>query len=163
GVALSGAGLSFYGGFLLGVLALSVYLRVYRIRFLVFADAVAPGALLARGIARLGCHLAGDGDYGLPTALPWGTDYAHGIYPPWQVLPRPPALARAFPSGVAPDHLPMHPTGVYEFLLSALLFAVLWRYRRYSRQDGRVLMLYLLTTGAVRFAIEFLALAPAIA
>ena len=82
GVAISGGGLSFYGGFLLGLLAMYGYLRVHRIKFLVFADAAAPGALLGRGIARLGCHLAGDGDYGLPTALPWGTNYAHGIYPP---------------------------------------------------------------------------------
>lgn len=163
GVALSGAGLSFYGGFLLGVLAMYVYLRVHRISFLVFADATAPGALLGRGIARLGCHLAGDGDYGLPTSLPWGTNYAHGVYPPSQVLARLPELARAFPSGVAPDDLMMHPTGVYEFLISALLFAVLWRCRLCSRRDGRVLMLYLLATGVLRFALEFLALAPAIA
>jgi prolipoprotein diacylglyceryltransferase len=82
-------------------------------------------ALLGRGIARLGCHLSGDGDYGLPTALPWGTDYSRGIYPPSAARARLPHLTRDVPGGIAPDDLAMHPTGVYEFLISAALFAVL--------------------------------------
>ncbi len=163
GMALSGAGLSFYGGLVLGTLAMYTYLRVNGIGFLVFADAAAPGALLGRGIARLGCHLSGDVDYGLPTALPWGTDYSRGIYPPSAALAHLPHLTRDFPGGIPPDHLPMHPTGVYEFLLSAALFAVLWRYRRYLRPDGRVFMLYLLATGALRFGLEFVALASPVA
>src|SRR6266508_2711929 len=162
-VALSGAGLSFYGAFVLGALALYAYLRLNGIGFLVFADAAAPGALLGRGIARLGCHLSGDGDYGLPTALPWGTDYSRGIYPPSAALARLPHLTRDFPGGIAPDDLAMHPTGVYEFLISALLFAVLWRYRRHLRPDGRVFMLYLAATGAIRFGLEFVALEPPLA
>jgi phosphatidylglycerol---prolipoprotein diacylglyceryl transferase len=162
-VAFSGGGLSFYGGFLLGALAMSAYLRVKHVSFLVFADAAAPGALLGRGIARIGCHLAGDGDYGVPTALPWGTDYSHGIYPPSKALARLPELVRPSLGGVVRDDLPMHPTGVYEFLISALLFAVLWRYRARIRPDGRLFIVYLLTMGGVRFGLEFLALAPPVA
>jgi len=147
----------------LGTLTMYGYLRLNRISFLVFADAAAPGALIGRGIARIGCHLSGDGDYGLPTALPWGTDYSHGIYPPSQALAQFPELVRTFPGGRVPDNLPMHPTGVYEFLLSALLFAVLWRYRTRLRPDGQVFMLYLLAMGGIRFGLEFLALTPIIA
>src|SRR6267143_718856 len=163
GVTLSSGGLSFYGGLILAALAIYAYVRWNRIGFLVFGDAAAPGALLARGIGRIGCHLSGDGDYGLPTTLPWGTDYSNGIYPPSEALARFPELTRGFPGGVAPDNLPMHPTGVYEFLLSALLFAVLWRYRSRMRLDGGVFMLYLLATGGLRFGLEFLALTPRIA
>src|SRR6266542_65849 len=47
-VALSGAGLSFYGALVLGALAMYAYLRLNGIRFLVFADAAAAGALLGR-------------------------------------------------------------------------------------------------------------------
>jgi phosphatidylglycerol:prolipoprotein diacylglycerol transferase len=159
-VATSPGGLSFYGGLLIALLGVWVYVRRYSIPFLVFADAAAPGALLGRGIGRIGCHLSGDGDYGLPTALPWGTDYSHGIYPPSVALKRLPELARHFPGGVAPDDLPMHPTGVYEFVLCALVFTVLWHYRARMRRHGEMFMMFLLAMGGVRFILEFLALAP---
>jgi len=162
-VIFSPGGLSFYGGLLLVVLAIYPYARWNGIGLLVFCDAAAPGLLLARGIGRIGCHLAGDGDYGLPTTLPWGTDYSNGVYPPSEALARLPDLAGWFPGGVASDHQPMHPTGVYEFLISAVLFAVLWRYRDRIRPAGRLFMLYLLATGGIRFGLEFLALAPPIA
>ena len=162
-VAFSTGGLSFYGGLIVALLAIYPYLRWSGIGLLRFGDAAAPGALLGRGIGRIGCHLSGDGDYGLPTTLPWGTDYSNGIYPPSKAIARLPELARAFPGGVAPDDLPMHPTGVYEFLLSALVFAVLWRYRARIRPNGRLFMLYLVATGGLRFGLEFLALAPPLA
>jgi len=162
-VTFSGVGLSSYGGVGLATLAVYVYVKAKSIGFLVFADAAAPGALLARGIGRLGCHLSGDGDYGGPTSLPWGTDYSHGVYPPSAAIAAVPELAQQFPGGVAPDNLAMHPTGVYEFLLAAILFAMLWRYRLRMRSGGTVFMLYLLIAGGLRFSLEFLALAPRIA
>ena len=162
-VTFSSGGLSFYGGLIVAALAVYPYLRWNGISLLTFGDGAAPGALLGRGIGRIGCHLSGDGDYGLPTTLPWGTDYSNGVYPPSAALAAFPELTRQFPGGVAPDNLIMHPTGIYEFLLSLLLFAVLWRYRALIRPDGRLLMLYLLATGGVRFGLEFLALAAPIA
>src|SRR3990172_1790094 len=74
GMAFSPSGLTFYGGFLLATLSIYLYLKKRSIRFFTVADAIAPGLLLAYGIARIGCHLSGDGDYGFPTSLPWGTD-----------------------------------------------------------------------------------------
>ena len=156
-LALSSGGLSFYPHF---CRADSLSLPEWKgIGLLTFGDAAAPGALLGRGIGRIGCHLSGDGDYGVPTTLPWGTDYSNGVYPPSTALVAFPELTRGFPGGIAPADLRMHPTGVYEFLLSLLLFAVLWRYRAQIRPDGRLLMLYLLATGGIRFGLEFLALA----
>jgi phosphatidylglycerol:prolipoprotein diacylglycerol transferase len=162
-VILSTGGLSFYGGLLVALLGMYAYARRHGISLWVLGDAAAPGTLLGRGFGRIGCHLSGDGDYGLPTTLPWGTDYSRGVYPPSAALAPFPELTRAFPGGVAPDDLPMHPTGVYEFLISAVLFAVLWRYRSHVRPDGAVFMLYLVATGAVRFGLEFLALTRPVA
>ena len=162
-VMFSTGGLSFYGGLVLAALGMAAYVRWSRIGMLRFLDAAAPGALLGRGIGRIGCHLSGDGDYGLPTTLPWGTNYSHGIVPPSEAVARLPELARMFPGGTAPDDMPMHPTGVYEFLVSAILFALLWRYRARIRPDGRILMLYLVATGGVRFVLELIALAPPVA
>jgi len=36
---------------------------------------------LGYAVGRIGCLLSGDGDYGIPTTLPWGMSFAHGIVP----------------------------------------------------------------------------------
>ena len=43
--------------------------RVGAIRML---DLAAPAAAIGYGVGRIGCLLAGDGDYGINTTLPWG-------------------------------------------------------------------------------------------
>jgi phosphatidylglycerol---prolipoprotein diacylglyceryl transferase len=163
GVVFSFGGLSWYGGMFFALLLMYLYLRHHRIGLLVFGDAAAPGALLGRGIGRLGCHLSGDGDYGVPTTLPWGTDYSHGVYPPSAALARHPELTQRYPGGVAPADLPMHPTGVYEFVLCALLFALIWRYRTRLVVDGQTFMLFFVALGMVRFGLEFIALTRPVA
>jgi phosphatidylglycerol---prolipoprotein diacylglyceryl transferase len=82
GMAFNPGGLTFYGGLILAMIAIWLYLRVKKIPFLFIADGAAPSLAIAYGIGRIGCHLAGDGDYGLPTSLPWGTNYENGTVPP---------------------------------------------------------------------------------
>ena len=38
-------------------------------------DAGSPAAALGYGVGRIGCFLSGDGDYGIPTSLPWGMNF----------------------------------------------------------------------------------------
>lgn len=59
-------GLSFYGGLALGAIVAGVVARRRKLRFLVAADAAAPGIALAYGVARLGCDL-----YGKVASVPW--------------------------------------------------------------------------------------------
>jgi phosphatidylglycerol:prolipoprotein diacylglycerol transferase len=68
------------------------------------ADAIAPSLAIGQAIGRIGCFLVGD-DYGVPTALPWGM---------------------AFPHGVPPTTERVHPTQLYEsaWLLGCALFLV---------------------------------------
>lgn len=160
GMAFSPSGLTFYGGFVLAALSIYLYLRRRGIRFLFAADAIAPGLLLAYGIARIGCHLAGDGDYGYPTSLPWGTDYSKGTYPPSIAFKNVPAIASKYPGGIVPDHTLCHPTPVYEFLICALLFWALWRLREKPLAEGKIFMLYLVFAGFERFIIEFARINP---
>jgi phosphatidylglycerol:prolipoprotein diacylglycerol transferase len=119
------------------------------------ADAASPPLLLAYGIARIGCHLAGDGDYGFPTSLPWGTDYSKGTYPPSAAFKDFPEVASKYPHGVVPDTTLCHPTPIYEFLLCSVLFYFLWKSRKRLGPDGTVFMAYLVLAGAERFIIEF--------
>ena len=163
GNIFSPSGLTFYGGFIAAALSIYFYLRKRKISFLVAADAVAPGLLLAYGIGRIGCHLAGDGDYGYPTTLPWGTDYSKGTYPPSEAFRNIPEITSQYPGGVVPDNVLCHPTPVYEFLLCGIFVIILWRLRKDLRPDGRLFMLYLIFAGLERFSIEFMRINPKVA
>lgn len=161
--AFSPGGLTFYGGFLLATLAIYLTARRARIPFLAIADAASPGLIIGYGIARIGCHLAGDGDYGFPTSLPWGTDYSKGTFPPSEAFREFPEITSQFPGGVVPDTTPCHPTPVYELLLCALIFAFLWRMRTTTKINGKLFMMYLTLAGLERFTIEFMRLNPRLA
>ncbi|MBI2619646.1 MAG: prolipoprotein diacylglyceryl transferase [Ignavibacteriales bacterium] len=160
GMAFSPGGLSFFGGFLLATTSIYIYTRSKKINFLTVADGTAPGLMMGYGVARLGCHFAGDGDYGFPTDLPWGTDYSRGTYPPSEALRNFPEITGRFPNGVVPDTILCHPTPVYEFLICALFFFVLWKYRTRIATTGKLFMLYLTLAGLERFSIEFLRINP---
>ena len=163
GMAFSPSGLTFYGGFLLAAFAIYVYLKKKGISFFVGADAISPSLLIGYGIARIGCHLAGDGDYGYPTTLPWGTDYSNGTYPPSAAFRNFPEITSQYPNGIVPDTTPLHPTPVYEFLICTFFFSLLWRMRKTTTPNGKLFMAYLVLAGIERFGIEFLRLNPRLA
>jgi len=181
-MAFSPSGLTFYGGFLAATAAIALYLRKKKLAFLRVADTIAPGLLLGYGVARLGCHFSGDGDYGIPTSLPWGTVYANGTYKPARALAdyfsRNPDAAKQWNYSELASQLAgrdqfgtitqfdltatLHPTPVYEFLLCGLLFLVLWRFRTRIQLQGRIFMLYLVFAGTERFLVELIRLNPRI-
>jgi phosphatidylglycerol:prolipoprotein diacylglycerol transferase len=163
GMAFSPSGLTFYGGFILAALCIYLYVRSKKISFLLIADVTAPGLLLGYGVARLGCHFAGDGDYGFPTTLPWGTDYSKGTYPPSAAFKNFPEITSKFPNGIVPDNTPCHPVPVYELILCALFFWVLWRMRKTTSPEGKLFMAYLMLAGLERFSVEFIRLNPRLA
>ena len=160
GLAFSPSGLTFFGGLILVTVLLYWVSRKADVSFLGMADATAPGLLLAYGIGRIGCHLAGDGDYGFPTTLPWGTDYSKGTYPPSIAFKDLPEIASKFPGGIVPDTTLCHPTPMYEFLVCGVLFILLWRFRKTLKPDGKIFMLYLMFAGAERFSVEFIRVNP---
>lgn len=61
----SAGGLTFYGGLILAAVAISVYAASKRIKLIHLADAVAPTLMIAYAIGRIGCQVAGDGDWGI--------------------------------------------------------------------------------------------------
>jgi phosphatidylglycerol:prolipoprotein diacylglycerol transferase len=130
----SGAGLTWYGGFILGLLAVLVFWRMKKVPILSGLDAVAPAIALGYAIARIGCQLSGDGDYGKPSTLPW---------------------AMAYPNGTVPTLVRVHPTPVYELLLMLVVFSVLWGRRKRKQAAGFVFWLYLIGQGLERFLVEF--------
>ena len=151
--------------FILATLMIYIYVRSKKIPFLRVCDASAPSLAIGYGIARIGCHLSGDGDYGLPVSkfaswVPWGTNYSKGILPP-SVAFRGTEIAQKF-GGIVPDSTLCHPTPMYEFILSVLILAILWVYRKKFGRDGRLFGLYLLLSGFARLLVEFIRLNPRI-
>lgn len=162
-ILFSPAGLTWYGGFFLATFAIWIFTRRRKIAFLSVCDAAAPGLILGYGIARIGCHLAGDGDYGMPTDLPWAAVYSEGTYPPSVAFRNFPEIVGQYGvDGVVPDTIPVHPTPVYEFLLGVAGFALLMSLRKRDWAPGRLFMVYLVAAGLSRFLVEFLRLNPRI-
>ena len=159
GMAFSPGGLTFFGGLIVAVIAIWIYARRKKIHFLYIADAAAPALALAYGIGRIGCHLAGDGDYGIPTDLPWGTNYENGTVPP-SVMFQGSEIAQNYPDGILPDNTPLHPTPIYEFLICLLIFGILWRLRKNEWVQGKLFMFYLIFISIERFSVEFIRLNP---
>ncbi len=178
--AFNPGGLTFYGGLILAAAAIAIYIRRKKIPFLVVADATAPSLILAYGIGRIGCQLSGDGDYGIPTNLPWGVNFANGTIKPHY------ALAQYYadhPALAAKDHyyqlssqvirtdnygtvtkfdevIRLHPAPIYEFLACLIIFFILWHFRKKDWVDGKLFMAYLMFTGVERFLIETIRLNP---
>ncbi len=65
GNLFSRSGLTFYGGLIVAAVSIYYYLRNNNIPFIHVADAIAPGLMFAYGWGRVGCQVAGDGDWGI--------------------------------------------------------------------------------------------------
>ena len=131
---LSRGGLSWFGGFLGGVGAGLWALRRRRISIVPALSAAAPALAIGHAIGRIGCFLVGD-DYGRPTDLPWGV---------------------AFPKGLPPTTLPVHPTQLYEAVGLAVDRLVTHSMAaKAAFQMSKCLRRYLDLAGTLRFAIEF--------
>ena len=133
-LALDRGGMSWFGGFVGGVLAGFGMIRLKRWPPMAVLAAAAPALAVGQMLGRIGCFLVGD-DYGHPTSLPWGV---------------------AFPQGLPPTLERVHPTQLYEAAFLALLAWALIRWRRRGAPDCIVLGRYLVLAGAFRFGLEFL-------
>jgi len=160
-MAFSPGGLTFHGGLILVIIAVLIYSKRKKIPFLTLTDLAAPSLALAYGIGRIGCHLAGDGDYGTPTDLPWGTNYENGTVPP-SLMFRGSEIAKSFPGGIVPDNTLLHPTPIYEFLTMVIIFFILWQLRKKAWPDGKLFTVYLVLAGLERLLVEFIRLNPRI-
>jgi prolipoprotein diacylglyceryl transferase len=138
-------GIAIFGALLGGALGAWLGCRWTGIRFWSFADALAPGLLLAQAIGRFG-NWFNQELFGLPTDLPWGLEID--------------ADNAAFPPGLAPDTL-FHPTFLYEVLWNLLgVLFLLWIGRRLGLQWGRLFGLYLIWYSAGRIVWESIRIDP---
>jgi phosphatidylglycerol:prolipoprotein diacylglycerol transferase len=136
-------GFAFVGAIIGGFFALLYLARRFRIAPLLMLDVASPAGALGYGIGRIGCLISGDGDYGIPTTLPWGM---------------------SFPNGIVPTTERVHPTPIYEFLVALVIFWILWklgaRAIKMRAPNGTVFAAYLVLTGIARFLVEIIRINP---
>lgn len=65
GSLISFSGLTFYGGLICATIAIAYYAKRHNIKIIHLADTMAPVMMLAYGLGRIGCQVAGDGDWGI--------------------------------------------------------------------------------------------------
>jgi phosphatidylglycerol:prolipoprotein diacylglycerol transferase len=159
GAVLSFSGLSFYGGLICAAATIIWYSRKKNIRVLHLMDATAPGLILAYGIGRIGCQVAGDGDWGMPndalmpewlSFLPewvWAYDYPNNVLGV--------DLKQDFAKmGLHSETGKAWPTPIYETTMAFIIFGILWNIRKRLKHPGMLFSVYLIFNGLERFSIE---------
>lgn len=134
GSLVSGSGLVWFGGLVGGAAGVLVWARIRGYLRLELLDVAAPGLALGYAVGRVGCQLSGDGDYGVPSDVPW---------------------AMSYPEGTVPTTDEVHPTPVYETLAMGTAALVLWRLRDRLR-PGSLFALYLVISGVERLLVEII-------
>lgn len=147
------SGLVWYGGFILGTLAVLFTMYSRKLPAWQTADTVAPALALGYGIGRIGCFLVGD-DYGRPTELPWGIAFPNGL-PSTTAGELRDSFGVDIPAAVADSELlRVHPTQLYETFAGLAIWAVgLWLFRRGVR-PGTVALVVLSLLAVERFLVE---------
>lgn len=130
----SRGGLSWFGGFIGGVGSGLLALRRMRAPVVPALSAAAPALAIGHMLGRIGCFLVGD-DYGTPSDLPW---------------------AVAFPKGLPPTDVRVHPTQIYEAMFLGWLAWWLIRERRRGVSAAHILGHYMILAGGFRFLLEFI-------
>ncbi|GFG96385.1 prolipoprotein diacylglyceryl transferase [Mycobacterium timonense] len=144
-------GLGIWGAVALGAVGAWIGCRRHGIPLPAFADAIAPGIILAQAIGRLGNYFNQE-LYGRETTLPWGLEIFYRRDPSGYIDPH--SLDGISTGQVA---LVVQPTFLYELLWNLLIFAVLiYADRRFTLGHGRLFALYVAGYCVGRFCVELL-------
>lgn len=132
--AVTNSGYGAFGLISFGLGAAALAMKFMKLLILKVFDVGVPLMIIAVVTGRFACFMAGDGCYGPPTDLPWGI---------------------AFPNGVKPTNVAVHPTPLYEILMTLPLFYVLSEKKFRNSQPGLRFFLFLFLSSFIRFLMEF--------
>lgn len=158
---LSFSGLTMYGGLILASIACIYYGRKNKIPVPHLIDSAAPSLMIGYAIGRIGCQVAGDGDWGIDNISPkpnwlnwlpdwmWSYDYPHNVNSVGEPIAG--CLGDKFCNHLVP---PVFPTPFYETIMCVILFFVIWKIRKRITTPGVLFSVYLIFNGVERFFIE---------
>ncbi len=170
GSILSFSGLTFFGGLIVGGISVLWIAHKKGIKVLHMLDVGAPAMIIAYGMGRIGCHVSGDGDWGIVntnpkpswmSALPdwlWSYNYPNNVNKVCNPYMEgdPQFMANVFCDFNQTPYLvaPVFPTPLYEFMMCIVLFLFLWFLRNRLKYAGTLFGIYLIVSGVERFLIE---------
>ena len=144
---ITNGGLGIWGAVALGAVAVWLMFKVKGIPVGPFADAVAPGLILAQAIGRLG-NWFNQELYGRETTVPWALDIYYRVNESGEYAP---ISGRSTGEVIAS----VHPTFLYELLWNvAVCVFLLWAHKAFKLGHGRVFALYVAGYTAGRFVVE---------
>jgi phosphatidylglycerol:prolipoprotein diacylglycerol transferase len=158
---LSFSGLTMYGGLILASISLIYYGRKNNIPVPHLIDSAAPSIMIGYAVGRIGCHVSGDGDWGINNLSPkphwlswapdwvWSFDYHNNVLSEGQPMMN--CIGDKYCNHLVP---PVFPTPFYETLMCLFLFIVLWKMRKRIKTPGVIFSIYLIFNGVERFFIE---------
>ncbi|MFD0793773.1 prolipoprotein diacylglyceryl transferase [Mucilaginibacter litoreus] len=164
GMLIGFSGLTFYGGLICGGAAVLYIANKNGVKPFTMLDIGGPGMMLSYGVGRVGCQMAGDGDWGIPNLaakpgwLSWAPDWMWSFKFPHNV-------DTADPGNRIPDcvgkfcnelKLPVYPTSFYESVVCIILFLILWQLRHKFKAPGVLFGIYMILAGIERFFIELI-------
>lgn len=154
------SGTNFLGGLSGGLLGGYIFCRIYKIPFNYLLDSIAPIMMIGYAIGRVGCHLSGDGCWGIDNNSPKPKWF---IFPDW-------LWAYSYPHNVADKGInivntlgkhnkilenPVFPTSLYEALFGFIMFLIFWKTRKTVIKPYILFIYFLFSIGIERFLIEF--------
>lgn len=144
---ITNGGLGIWGAVALGVFAIWVMFKIKKVPMAPFADAVAPGLILAQAIGRLG-NWFNQELYGRPTDVPWALDIYYRINEAGEYAP---VSGRSTGEVITS----VHPTFLYELVWNvAVCLFLLWAQKAWKLGYGRVFALYVAGYTLGRFFVE---------
>jgi prolipoprotein diacylglyceryltransferase len=161
GALLSFDGLTMYGGLILASIVLIWYGKKNGLPAPHLIDSAAGPLMVGYGVGRIGCHMAGDGDWGINNLSPkpgwlnwapdwlWSYDYPHNVVNYGEPLPG--CMDEKYCTHLVPS---VFPTPLYEVIMCIFLFIILWNIRKKITTPGMLFSIYLIMNGVERFFIE---------
>ena len=165
GQMFSGSGLTIYGGLICCFIFVPMYFKKIGVNTRHMMDVAAPAIMIGYAVGRMGCHFAGDGDWGIVNMaaepswwfLPdwaWAYDYPHNVNRDGSLIPG--------CEGIYCNKLdkPVYPTPIYEITMSFLIIGLLWILRKRVKIAGMLFFIMLIFNGIERFFIEGIRVNP---
>ncbi|GAB3929209.1 prolipoprotein diacylglyceryl transferase [Mucilaginibacter myungsuensis] len=164
GMLIGFEGLTFYGGLICGGAAVLYIANKNGVAPLKMLDIGGPGMMLSYGVGRIGCQMAGDGDWGIsnlapkPSWLSWAPDWMWAFNYPHNVatMDRDNPIAGCVGKYCFALKETAYPTPFYECVICILLFFVLWQLRHKFKSPGALFGVYLILAGVERFVVELI-------
>jgi phosphatidylglycerol:prolipoprotein diacylglycerol transferase len=164
GMLIGFSGLTFYGGLICGGAAVLYIANKHGVKPLTMLDIGGPGMMLAYAVGRIGCQMAGDGDWGIPNTaakpgwLSWAPDWMWSFKYPHNVSMEDAGnkIADCVGKYCNELRLPVYPTPFYESVVCMLLFFFLWSIRDKIKVPGVMFGIYLILNGVERFLVELI-------